>query len=114
MTEHPFYSKQKIEWTLKKIIELGGIITFDDIPHINQLIDTSMIVDDLKEDLFQAVFPHDQFIDIGWYPEFCENGAFRISLIKANDWEHPAFSEKAKNWTDLNKEISNALNKLEQ
>ena len=98
----------------KKIIELGGTITFDDISHLNQLIDISMIVDDLKEDLFQAVFPHDQLIDIGWYPEFCEDGKFRISLIKAYDWEHPAFSEKAKNWTELNKAISNTLIKLEK
>lgn len=98
----------------KKIIELGGTVTFDDISHLNQLIDTSMIVDDLKEDLFQAVFPHDQLIDIGWYPEFCENGTFRVSLIKAYDWEHPAFSEKAKSWTELNKAISSALNKLEK
>jgi len=98
----------------KKIIELGGTITFDDISHLNQLIDISMIIDDLKEDLFQAVFPHDQLIDIGWHPEFCENGTFRISLIKAYDWEHPAFSEKAKSWAELNKAISNALNKLEK
>jgi hypothetical protein len=98
----------------KKIIELGGTITLDDISHLNQLIDTSMIIDDLKEDLFQAVFPHGQLIDIGWYPEFCENGTFRVSLIKAYDWEHPAFSEKAKSWTELNKAISNALNILEK
>ncbi|WLG42806.1 hypothetical protein [Pseudomonas sp. FP1740] len=98
----------------KKIIELGGTVTLDDISHLNQLIDISMIADDLKEDLFQAVFPHDQLIDIGWYPEFCENGTFRASLIKAYDWEHPAFSEKAKNWTELNKAISNVLNKLEK
>ena len=46
-----------------KMIELGGTITFDYISHLNQLIYTSMIIDDLKEDLF----PHDQLIDIGWY-----------------------------------------------
>ncbi|MBV7498086.1 hypothetical protein ACIPLA_21505 [Pseudomonas sp. NPDC086112] len=96
----------------KKIIELGGTISFDDISHINQLADTSMIVDELKEDLFQAVFPHNQLIDIGWHPEFSEKGTFRISLIKEYDWEHPVFSEKAKSWTELNKAISNALNKL--
>ncbi|EJM00536.1 hypothetical protein PMI18_02944 [Pseudomonas sp. GM102] len=98
----------------KKIIELGGTISFDDISRLNQLTDTSMIVDDLKEDLFQAVLPNDQLIDIGWHPEFCENGTFRISLIKAYDWEHPIFSEKAKSWTELNKAISNTLNKLEK
>ena len=62
----------------KKIIELGGTITFDDISHPDQLIDISMIVNYLKEDLFQAVFPYEQIIDIGWYPEFCENGTFRV------------------------------------
>ncbi|MHC8334376.1 hypothetical protein [Pseudomonas sp. LB3P25] len=98
---------------IKKIIERGGTITFDDISHLDQLADTSMIIDDLKEDLFQAVFPHDQIIDIGWYPEFCENGTFRVSLIKAYDWEHPTFSDKARSWTELNKAILNALNKLE-
>lgn len=98
---------------IQKIIELGGVITFDDISHIDQSIDRSMIIDDLKEDLFQALFPHDQILDIGWYPEFSENGTFRISLIKAYDWEKPTFSDKAKTWEELHKAISNALKKLE-
>lgn len=72
----------------KKIIEIGGTITFDDISHLDQLIDISMIVNDLKEDLFQAVFPHEQIIDIGWYPEFCENGTFRCvpGVISLKYW----------------------------
>ncbi|MEO8647201.1 hypothetical protein [Pseudomonas sp.] len=97
----------------KKIIELGGTTTIDDISHLDQLIDISMIVNDLKEDLFQAVFPHEQIIDIGWYPEFCENGTLRVSLIKTYDWEHPIFSDKAKNWKELHQVIFNTLNKLE-
>lgn len=95
------------------MIEFGGTITLDDISHLDQLADTSMIIDDLKEDLFQAIFPHDQIIDIGWYPEFCENGKFRVSLIKAYDWEHPIFSDNAKSLAELNKSILNALNNLE-
>jgi hypothetical protein len=97
----------------KKIIELGGRITLDDISHLNQDIDISIIIDDLKEDLFQAVFPHDQLIDIGWYPEFCEDGTFKVSLIKSHDWEQPIFSEKAKNWKELQQVISNVLIKIE-
>jgi hypothetical protein len=97
----------------KKIIELGGTITLDDISHLNQLAGTSGIIDDLKEDLFQAVFPKDQIIDIGWHPEFYENGTFRVSLIKAYDWEHPIFSDQAKNWEELYNAISCALDKLE-
>ncbi|WP_248805110.1 hypothetical protein [Pseudomonas sp. MWU13-2100] len=98
--------------TIKKIIEHGGTITFDDISHLNQSVETSLIIDDLKEDLFQATFPFEQIIDIGWYPEFCKNGEFRISLIKDSDWNNPIFSEKAQNWTELNSAIFNALKKL--
>jgi hypothetical protein len=72
-----------------------------------------VIIDDLKEDLFQALFPHDQILDIGWYPEFSENGTFRVSLIKSFDWENPTFSDKAKNLEELHKAISNALKMLE-
>ncbi|MGW8466051.1 hypothetical protein [Pseudomonas sp. CLCA07] len=72
-----------------------------------------MIIDDLKEDLFQAVFPKNQIIDIGWHPEFCENGTFKVSVIKVYNWEHPAFSDKVKNWEELHKAISIALEKLE-
>ncbi|MDI2595086.1 hypothetical protein NYP20_10575 [Pseudomonas sp. N3-W] len=98
---------------MKKIIALGGTITLDDISHLNQFTDIALIVDDLKEDLFQAAFPHDQIIDIGWYPEFCESGSFRISLIMAYDWEHPAFIDTAKSWPELDEAVTSALKKLE-
>lgn len=98
---------------INKIIEYGGKITLDDLSQLNQTIDTSLIIDDLREDLFQATFPKDQIIDIGWYPEFSESGTFRVSLIKAHDWEHPAFSDEAKNWEELHKTLSIALENLE-
>jgi hypothetical protein len=97
----------------KKIIALGGIITLDDLSHLNQSLDTPVIIDNLKEDLFQAIFPQNKIIDIGWHPEFCQNGTFIVSLIKAYDWEHPIFSDKAKNWGELHEVISIALEKLE-
>lgn len=97
----------------KNIIELGGTILFDDLSQLYQLIDTSSTVDSLKEDLLQAVFPNDQILDIGWYPEFCENGTFRGFLINEYDWEHPTFSDRARNWEELHKAISNALKTLE-
>ena len=44
----PFWSKEN-QMNTKKIIELGGTITFDDISHLNQLIDISMIVNYLRK-----------------------------------------------------------------
>ena len=45
-----------------------------------------MQVELLKEDLFQIVYRNNYIIDVGWYPEFSENGNFRIMLVKDGDW----------------------------
>ena len=95
-----------------KIIEFGGIITFDDMSHLDQSLDPSLILDDLKEDLLQASFPLGQILDIGWYPEFCESGSFRVNLISKFNWGTPIHSENAKNWVELEKSITNALRKI--
>lgn len=50
---------------ITKIIKLGGIITFDDMSHLDHSLDPSFILDDLKEDLFQASFALGQILDIG-------------------------------------------------
>jgi len=79
-----------------EIEKLGGTVTFDDISQLDQSAEISIIVDELKEDLFQAALPFQQIIDIGWYPEFSEHGAFKVSLISNFNWEKPIYSEKAK------------------
>lgn len=57
--------KRKNEMKLEKILELGGVISFDDISQLNQNFEVGMLINDLKEDLFQAVFPNQKIIDIG-------------------------------------------------
>ncbi|WP_457968007.1 hypothetical protein M1D68_18530 [Pseudomonas sp. R4-84] len=96
----------------QKISELGGKITFDDISHLNQAMEPSLLIDDLKEDLFQASFPLDQILDIGWYPEFCQDGHFRVLLISKSDWDAPVSCENAKNWEELEEVLANTLNKI--
>lgn len=97
----------------KYIIEHGGKITLDDISQIDQTLKILEVVDDLKEDLLQASFPHEQIIDIGWHPEFCENGSFKVSLIKNFNWEQPISTSKAKNWSELHTAILETLKSLE-
>lgn len=92
-----------------KIITLGGKITLDDISQLDQTIDISLEIENLKEDLFQATFPCGQILDIGWYPEFSTYGSFVISLIRNQDWQNPTHCEKAKNWAELKIALENIL-----
>lgn len=94
---------------IEKILKKGGAISFDDLSNLNHNAD---IIDDLKEDLLQAFFPGEMIIDIGWYPEFCKSGSFRVLLIADKNWDNPTFSRKARSWTELDTAINDALHKL--
>lgn len=98
---------------INKIITFGGTITFDDLSKLVGT-DITLITDDLKEDLLQASLPLEQIIDIGWYPEFSENGSFRISLISDQNWESPTHSESAKTWAELERALDHTLNKIKK
>lgn len=43
----------------------------------------------LKEDLLQVTYENNYTIDVGWYPEFKEEGSFKVYLIHGYDWEDP-------------------------
>jgi hypothetical protein len=96
---------------INKITTLGGTIILDDLSALVGS-DIALVIDELTEDLLQASLPLEQIIDIGWYPEFSENGAFRISLISDQNWETPTYSESAKTWAELEKALDHALNKI--
>ena len=99
---------------ITKIIKLGGIITFDDMSHLDQSLDPSFILDDLKEDLFQASFALGQILDIGWHPEFCESECFRVALISKKNWDTPIHLENSSTWKELERSIQNTLEKISQ
>ncbi|WP_090281945.1 hypothetical protein [Pseudomonas granadensis] len=92
----------------EKIKNLDGKITFDELTSLDRS-KIALPTDKLREDLLQASFPHEQIIDIGWYSEFGEHGAFRISLIANQNWESPIYTETAKTWEDLEKALDNTL-----
>lgn len=48
----------------------------DDLFHLDRTLAITIIADQLKEDLFQATFPHELLLDIGWHPEFDEKRLF--------------------------------------
>lgn len=50
---------------------------------------------ELKEDLVQVCFPGELLIDIGWYPEFSEEGAFLVTVVKGMDWERIIMLERS-------------------
>lgn len=56
---------------VREVEALGAAINFDDVSRLDQSVDVVEVVNDLKEDLFQASFPFEQIIDIDWCPEFC-------------------------------------------
>ncbi|GLH18730.1 hypothetical protein N7632_17315 [Pseudomonas atacamensis] len=97
----------------EKIKNLDGKITFDELTSLDGS-KIALPTDKLREDLLQASFPHEQIIDIGWYPEFSEHGAFRISLIANQNWNSPIYTETAKTLDDLEKALDNTLDKVKK
>lgn len=97
---------------INELAKYGAVIHLDDLSHINTDADIVAIIDELKEDLLQATFPKNELLDIGWYPEFCENGAFRVSLIQDLDWEHPLFCKTIKSWPELSTAVKDALSHI--
>lgn len=63
---------------------------------INENIPLEEQTDLLKEDLLQVSYDNNYTIDIGWYPEFDENGSFRVSVIKEYQWDAPIFQKNCR------------------
>lgn len=45
-------------------------------------------------------------IDLGWYPEGEENGAYGLVVIKDDDWERPLQKYKSRNIDDIIEKIN--------
>lgn len=67
--------------------------------NVNKDIPLDKQIDWLKEDLVQVIYYNNYLIDIGWYPEFSEEGFFRIVIVKDYQWEDTILQ---KNCRDLN------------
>ena len=74
----------------------SGEITHNDLKLLDENIPLKNQVDVLKEDLLQVNYNDKYIIDVGWYPEFDENGNFKVYVIEHLDWSTPKIVKKSK------------------
>ncbi|WEK08955.1 MAG: hypothetical protein P0Y51_28490 [Candidatus Pseudomonas colombiensis] len=90
---------------------LTGNIRFDDLSHLTDQPLTRQL-DALKEDLLQVEYPGQLLLDVGWYPEFDKDGAFRVQVIKDQDWQQPLSSQQARSLAALRERLVQAQDLL--
>ena len=66
-------------------------------------------VDCLKEDLLQVMYDTAYIIDLGWYPEFNENGCFVVNVIRNLEWNVPVFDKRTRNEFELRQFLQEAV-----
>ena len=80
---------------------------------VNRDIPLETQIDLLKEDLLQVCYDNNYLIDIGWYPEFDEEGAFRVYVIKDYQWDNPVVQKSCRNLNLLNKYVHECINLIQ-
>lgn len=88
----------------EKMILKNGVVNLNDC-YFSSQDSLENLYDLLKEDLLQIELKKTFIIDVGWYPEFCEDGSFHIMLIKNYDWDHPKYLKETRSLKELEKEI---------
>jgi len=73
----------------------SGHVKFWDLGFLDVNIPLTKQLSELKEDLAQANFPRGLIIDIGWYPEFSEDGTFCVKVVHGKQWDQPAMQERS-------------------
>lgn len=63
----------------------------------------------LKEDLAQVEHPGGTVIDVGWYPEFQEDGAFLVLVVAGGEWERPLARRRCATIDELARALANAV-----
>ena len=99
--------QSKLNWKSGRVVYWDMESVDLDIPLVNQL-------SELKEDLAQISFPSGLLIDIGWYPEFSEDGGFLVTVVRAEDWEEPLMKETCSSAPSLLCALSKAICIAEQ
>lgn len=61
-----------------------------------------------REDLIQINFDNKYLLDVGWYPELNEKGAFLVEVVKCFDWSNPIFEKRTKQLESLQGYIQQA------
>jgi hypothetical protein len=55
----------------------------------------SPTLDDLDSDLVLVELPGDRYIDVSWYPENDQPGAYFVTRFHKGDWENPEYTFQA-------------------
>src|SRR4051812_8605614 len=64
----------------------------------------------LDEDLLQIVEAREDYrLDVGWYPELDETGAFTLVMIRGGDWDNPVFTFSTRSLPALVEQIEDRL-----
>lgn len=53
-------------------------------------------------------------LDIGWYPEFDENGQFRIMIIRDNLWDSPIIEKRCRELSQLDENIKECIGYIQK
>jgi len=69
----------------------SGRVTYWDLGGLDEDVPLAAQLDELKEDLAQVEYPNAVLLDVGWYPEFSEDGGFVVSIAVDQDWDEPIF-----------------------
>ncbi len=78
----------QIDWEM-------GQVTYWDLGFLDPLKALVEQIGDLKEDLAQIAYG-DRVLDVGWYPEFSEEGEFVVQVVRDTNWEEPLFQESCR------------------
>lgn len=78
----------------------SGHVVYWDLGFLEPLKPLLDQVDDLKEDLAQITYG-DRVLDVGWYPEFSDEGEFVIRVVRGTNWDDPLFQESCRTVDDL-------------
>jgi len=73
----------------------SGKVIFWDMEFLDLLKPLTEQLSNLKEDLVQVKYG-DRVLDVGWYPEFSNEGEFVIRVVHGTNWDEPLFQESCR------------------
>jgi hypothetical protein len=92
----------------------SGRVVYWDMESVDLHTPLAHQLSELKEDLAQISYPSGILVDIGWYPELSEEGAFLVTVVKHENWETPLMKEACSSALELVEAIKNAIRTAEQ
>jgi hypothetical protein len=87
----------------------AGVVVFWELDELDESQILCEQSDRLKEDLAQIKFPGEIVLDLGWYPSFDPDGEFIVMVVQNRDWENPLYRARAKDFSTLRLELSQAI-----